>query len=105
MAQLERPTAATADGPPEAIPIGKAQVQDRVVVTGVVTSATPMALSGFPACRYTLADESGEIDLMFLGRVRVAGLEPGRHLSAEGRVTQRDGRTVIWNPRYLLDTG
>jgi hypothetical protein len=112
MAQLARPTAAAApaagtasrDGPAQALPIGKVQPRDRVAVTGVITVATPMSISGFPACRCTLADETGDLDLIFLGRVVVSGLEPGRHCSAEGRATERHGRTVIWNPRYLLGT-
>ena len=61
-----------------------------------------MTIGSGPACRYTLADETGEVDLLFLGRVVVAGLEPGSRCSAEGTAADRDGRLVIWNPRYQL---
>jgi hypothetical protein len=109
MAQLERPAAAfdgaRSDEPPEAVAIGKIQSQARVAVSGVIAAATPMSISGCPACRYTLTDDTGEVDLMFLGRVMVPGLETGRHCSAEGRAAARDGRMVIWNPRYLLEAG
>jgi hypothetical protein len=83
-------------------PAGKVLPQDRVSVSGVIEAATPMSVSGVPACRYTLADDTGEVDLMFLGRVVIPGLEPGRHCRAEGRAAVRDDRIVIWNPRYEI---
>jgi hypothetical protein len=109
MAQLERPTAASDSGSreryPVAISIGKVAPQERVAVTGVISAATPMSISGCPACRCTLTDDTGQVDLMFLGRVVIPGLEPGRHCSAEGTAAARDGRIVIWNPRYTLLAG
>lgn len=72
-------------------------------VTGVITSDHPMSLSGTPACRYTLTDGTGELDLLFLGRVLIAGLVPGSRCRVQGRAAVRDDRIVIWNPRYWLD--
>jgi hypothetical protein len=82
--------------------IGDIRAQDRVRVTGVIRSKAAMSLSGCPACRYTLADDTGEIDLLFLGRVLIAGLDTGLQCVAEGRAAARDGRVVIWNPRYVV---
>jgi hypothetical protein len=82
--------------------IGDIRPQQRVLVTGVITAAAAMSISGCPACRYTLKDETGEVDLLFLGRVVVAGLELGRGCTAEGAVAERDGALVVWNPRYQL---
>jgi hypothetical protein len=76
--------------------------QGRADVTGVIRSAHPMSISGVPACRYVLTDGTGELDLMFLGRVQIAGIEPGRRCRAVGRVSERDDRLVLWNPRYWL---
>jgi hypothetical protein len=104
--QLQRPSAAAAGASRERqavpTPVAKVLPQDRVIVTGAIKSATPMSISGFPACRYSLADDTGEVDLMFLGRVVIAGLEPGRRCRAEGMAATRDDRIVIWNPRYEL---
>lgn len=73
-----------------------------VAVSGVIRRYRAMALSGTPACSYALADGTGEIDLLFVGRISVAGLYPGRHCSAAGVAAVRDGRFVLWNPRYSL---
>jgi hypothetical protein len=42
------------------------------------------------------------IDLVWLGRRRIAGIEPGRLVRAEGLVSVQDGRKVMFNPRYEL---
>lgn len=73
------------------------------MVRGEIRSSTAMALRGCPACRYTLADDTGELDLMFLGRVEILGMEKGRRCTAEGTAASRDDRIVLWNPRYELE--
>jgi hypothetical protein len=88
---------------PIATSIEQARPQQRADVHGLITAAASMAISGVPACRYTLADGTGELDLLFLGRVAIRGLAPGGWLRAAGRVAVRDGRPVLWNPRYRLD--
>jgi hypothetical protein len=105
MAQLERPAQparSTRLERPEVRDIGKVQPQERVAVTGDIVATAALSISGCPACRYTLSDGTGEVDLLFLGRIAVAGLDVGRRCTAEGTATARDGRIVIWNPRYLL---
>jgi CheY-like chemotaxis protein len=82
--------------------IGEARPQVRADVSGVIRSARAMSIGGTPACSYTLADGTGRLDLLFLGRVQVAALEQGRHCRAEGMVATRDDRNVIWNPRYWI---
>ena len=71
-------------------------------VSGVIISATAMSIGGAPACRYTLTDGTGELDLLFLGRVEIAGMRCGRRCRARGRAGKRDDRLVLWNPRYWL---
>jgi len=102
MAQLDRPTAGSAGPRPVITAIDEIRPQARVAVTGVICGYAALSISGCPACRYTVADAAGEVDLMFLGRLMIAGLEPGRRCSAEGTAAVRDGRLVIWNPRYRL---
>ncbi len=84
-------------------PIAEVRPQERVAVRGVIRRITAMALRGCPACRCALADGSGELDLIFLGRVELPGMKPGRGCSAEGTVATRDDRLVLWNPRYELE--
>jgi hypothetical protein len=100
MAQLERPTAAPPDRREVVTTISNIRPQDHVRVTGIIRSKAALSISGFPACRYTLDDGTGEVDLLFLGRVIITGLETGLLCIAEGRAAARDGEIVIWNPRY-----
>jgi hypothetical protein len=83
-------------------PIGEVRPRELVTVQGIIRKSTAMALRGCPACRYALTDGTGELDLIFLGRVEVGGLEAGRECQAEGRAAVRDDRIVLWNPRYRL---
>ena len=52
-----------------------------------------------------LFDGSEGITLVWLGRRRIAGIEPGRTLRATGRVAVREGRKVLYNPHYELQQG
>ena len=55
-----------------------------------------------PALEADLFDGSGHITLVFLGRRTVAGIEPGRALSATGRITCHEDQPLMFNPRYQL---
>jgi hypothetical protein len=61
-----------------------------------------MSIGRAPACRYTLTDGTGELDLLFLGRVQIAGMRCGRRCRVKGTIGIRDGRLVLWNPQYWL---
>lgn len=49
-----------------------------------------------------LYDGSEAVQLIWLGRRTIAGIEPGRTLSVRGRVAVREGQKVIYNPEYDL---
>jgi CheY-like chemotaxis protein len=87
---------------PQPSRIATVRVQSRVTVTGVIRSVTTDAVGPSPALRCVLADGSGQLDLLFLGRESIVGLEPGRRLTAEGRAVVYQARVVLWNPRYDL---
>ncbi len=73
-----------------------------VDVHGVLRSVTLEPVGGAPALRAELYDGSEALTLVFLGRRQIAGIEPGRRLTAHGRVGRRDGQRIIYNPRYEL---
>jgi hypothetical protein len=50
-----------------------------------------------------LFDGTDGVTLVWMGRRRIPGIEPGRTLRASGRVAVRDGRKVIYNPYYELE--
>ncbi len=74
----------------------------RAKVSGVLRSVTFRPRQGVPALEAELYDGSGSLALVWLGRREIAGIIPGRRLTAEGMVCLVDGRRAIFNPRYEL---
>ena len=60
--------------------------------------------TNLPTLEAELFDGSDLVTLVFLGRRHIAGIEPGRAITAKGRIAVRDGRKVLYNPYYELDT-
>jgi amino acid transporter len=85
-----------------ATPIGGVGWRQRVRVTGRVETIRVQPLAGSPVLECTLVDETGGISLVFLGRRRIAGLDIGASLTAEGMVIEQRGRLAIINPLFQL---
>jgi len=83
-------------------PVRRCQDRAHVCVIGMLRTVTIQPRGGSPSLQAELWDGSGSVDVIWIGRRRIAGIEPGRVLRAEGRITQRDGRRVMFNPRYEL---
>src|SRR5215213_1096749 len=49
-----------------------------------------------------LFDGTEGVTLVWLGRRRIPGIEPGRTVRAHGRIAVRDGHKVLYNPYYEL---
>lgn len=49
-----------------------------------------------------LFDGSEGVTLIWLGRRRIPGIEPGRTMRVRGRLAIRDGRKVLYNPYYEI---
>jgi hypothetical protein len=49
-----------------------------------------------------LWDGTDAVQLVWLGRRSIQGIEPGRTLKAKGRIANRDGHKVMYNPDYEL---
>jgi hypothetical protein len=81
-----------------------ASCADRCVVTvsGTLKAVTLRPRAGVPALEAELWDGTGVLLLVWLGRRRIAGISPGRRLTATGRVATVDGRRALFNPRYEL---
>lgn len=81
-----------------------ADAEDRAMVTlrGSVRSLTVRPRGGVPALEAELFDGSGVITIVWLGRRRIAGIDPGRSMRVQGRIGLHDGVRVIYNPRYEL---
>jgi hypothetical protein len=49
-----------------------------------------------------LFDGTEGVTLIWLGRRRIPGIEPGRTMRVRGRLAVRDGRKVLYNPYYEI---
>jgi RecG-like helicase len=49
-----------------------------------------------------LFDGTEGVTLIWLGRRRIPGIEPGRTMKVRGRIAVRDGRKVLYNPYYEI---
>ncbi|MER7893323.1 OB-fold nucleic acid binding domain-containing protein [Micromonospora sp. NPDC094482] len=75
-----------------------------VSVTGRLRTVVYTPRTNLPTLEADLYDGSDVVTLVWLGRRHIAGIEPGRHLTARGRCAMRDDRKVIYNPYYELDS-
>lgn len=74
-------------------------------VAGRLRSVRYTPTEHVPTLVAELYDGSDALQLVWLGRRRIPGLEPGRRLRARGRVGLRDGFLAIYNPWYELQRG
>jgi hypothetical protein len=85
-------------------PAREARRGQLVSVTGRLRTVVYTPRTNLPTLEADLYDGSDVVTLVWLGRRQIAGIEPGRALTARGRVAVRDDRKVIYNPYYELDT-
>ncbi len=84
------------------VSIADAVNRDLVTLQGSVRSLTVRPRGGVPALEAELYDGSGVITIIWLGRRRIAGIDPGRSMRVQGRIGVHDGVRIIYNPRYEL---
>lgn len=75
-----------------------------VSVAGRLRTVVYTPRTNLPTLEADLYDGNDVVTLVWLGRRHIAGIEPGRHLTARGRMAVRDGRKVIYNPYYELES-
>jgi amino acid transporter len=83
-------------------PIAAARFRQRVDLVGRVKVMEVQPVSGVAALEVTLADEGGQIQVVFLGRRTLAGLDVGSTIRVHGMVGQHRGRLALLNPKYEL---
>jgi hypothetical protein len=81
-------------------PIGVAQHRHQVTISGRVHAIRVQPRAEVATLECALRDNTGTINLVFLGRKHVAGIEPGTQLTVTGVVGMRQGRLEIINPDY-----
>ena len=77
---------------------------DRQVATvsRAIRAVTLRPKTNVPALVVEVYDGSQTLNLVWLGRRQIRGIEPGVYLKATGRVCRSDGERTIFNPSYEL---
>lgn len=82
--------------------IDAAPDRERVRLTGSLRTVTLRPRGGVPALEAELYDGTGVITLVWLGRRRITGIDPGRALTVEGCIGVQEQTRIMYNPRYEL---
>lgn len=87
-----------------ATPARDCRCGDEVTVRGRLRSVELCPKNAAATLEAEMTDGTESIYLVWLGRRQIAGIEPGRTITATGRVAVRDGQKVLYNPYYELQT-
>jgi RecG-like helicase len=85
-----------------AVPIAECAPGQAVDVLGTVRSITLLPFGSTPRFEIELFDGTGTLTIIWLGRRRILGIEPGRRIMIHGRLTCTEQHPKIFNPRYEL---
>lgn len=85
-----------------ATPVVDCPDREPTSVAGILRTVTLRPRAGVLALEADLWDGSGTVHLVWLGRRKIVGIEPGRHLLARGRICTLNGSRMIYNPTYDL---
>ena len=80
--------------------ISDAVWRTRCCITGKVHAMRVQPMAGVATLECTLADDSGRITVIFLGRREIPGIHLGVQLTVEGMVGAHKGRMAIIDPAY-----
>lgn len=83
-------------------PISAASERGVSSVSGEVAALQVVPRAGAPSFEVTLDDGTGRAVMVFTGRSRVAGLDPGRSVAVSGMARVERGRLLFVNPAYTL---
>lgn len=83
-------------------PIEQVKLGEVTTAAGRLRAVVYTPSERVPTLEAELFDGSDSIDLVWLGRRRIAGIEPGRRIKVHGRVGEHHGRLAIYNPWYEL---
>jgi amino acid transporter len=86
-------------------PISAVVPRQRVRVAGRVKSVRVQPRAGTSNLECVLSDGTGGLLLVFVGRPKIAGIDPGARLVAEGMVGTWSRRTAMLNPSFEVVQG
>ena len=96
------PASSIGPTPPNRVTIAEAPHRGVAVLQGRIRSVESSSIAASPAYHAELYDESGGVTLLFYGRRKIEGLDPGALVRVEGRVGERHGYPAMANPSYQI---
>jgi hypothetical protein len=84
------------------VPIGDVRWRTRTRIQGSVRTMRIQPWADVASLECVVVDDTGGILLVFLGRRKVAGVELGREIMAEGMVGQSRGYLAMLSPDIEL---
>lgn len=78
---------------------------EEVTVLGRLRSIEVSPKAGEASLEAELYDGTEAVTLVWIGRRRIPGIEAGRTVRVRGRLGERNGTKVIYNPHYELQSG
>ena len=78
-------------------------MRSSVDVHGTIVATETVKFGSNRGYRCILDDGTRQLDLLFLGRTNIRGLDVGVGCRVTGRVGVHQGRAAMWNPRYQID--
>lgn len=98
----EMTATATASGAQRACDCSRGE---EVTVLGRLRSVEVCPVASEAHLEAELFDGTEGVTLVWIGRRRIPGIEPGRTVRVRGRLAERNGTKVLYNPHYELQCG
>lgn len=86
-------------------PVESAQRGQLVTLAGRVRTVLSGGGEQFLGVTAELYDGTGAVDVCWLGRRSIPGIDTGRFVKVTGRIGVREGQKIMFNPRYELLSG
>jgi len=86
----------------DTVEIAAAPFRERIRIAGEVARLRVVPRAGSPSLEVTVDDGTGRALIVFTGRRRIIGIDPGRAIVVEGTARQVHNRAVMMNPTYTL---
>jgi hypothetical protein len=83
-------------------PAAKCALGQEVTVFGRLRSVEFCPSEAAESLEAELFDGTEGVTLIWMGRRRIPGIEPGRTMRVRGRLALREGRKVLYNPFYEI---
>jgi RecG-like helicase len=87
------------------IAIGDVAWRERAQVEGRIRAVRVTPVSDSPSLECEVVDPTGGLAVLFYGRRKIAGIEPGARIRLDGMVGDFNGHLAMANPVYELLPG